>query len=170
MVSSTSAATVKPCLLMQRSMILPSCFLPHGEGDLVVEDVLGIAAVHEAQILRDVLVEDDAADGRRRSLRGCSVSPLTSQRHGAPGSGSAGPTCAVVVGHESFVRVAGRHVERLDRSAGLLALSLQSRRCARQGTRPRPRCSCAGRLVSPASAHAPDGSAGADLGLAACGP
>ena len=39
--------------------------LANKEADLKVEQMRGIAAVHEAEVLRDRLVEDQAADRRR---------------------------------------------------------------------------------------------------------
>ena len=39
-------------------------FLIDAEADLVIERMLRIGTIHKAEILRDGLVEDDAADGR----------------------------------------------------------------------------------------------------------
>ena len=48
---------------MHLSMILPSCFLPTTKLISGSEHGLGIAAVHEAQVLGNGLVEDQAAHG-----------------------------------------------------------------------------------------------------------
>lgn len=42
---------------------LAQLLLAAGEGHLIVADVGGIGPVHKAQVLRDVLVEDDTAGG-----------------------------------------------------------------------------------------------------------
>ena len=52
---------------------LAQLLLAAGEADLVVAGVLGVGAVHEAQVLGDGLVEDDAADGGLHQLCGLAV-------------------------------------------------------------------------------------------------
>ena len=99
---------------------LAQLLLAAGEGDLVVADVLGITAVHEAQILRNVLVEDDPAGGAGHHAGNAFAVDLQRPAHQNGAVGTDGP---VIVGHEGFV-LAGVHVNRLEGS-GLLAL-LQS--------------------------------------------
>ena len=99
---------------------LAQLLLAAGEGDLVVADVLGITAVHEAQILRNVLVEDDPAGGAGHHAGNAFAVDLQRPAYQNGAVGTDGP---VIVGHEGFV-LAGVHVNRLEGS-GLLAL-LQS--------------------------------------------
>ncbi len=60
MVSSTSAATVKAVLLDGAVNDFAQLLLAAGDGDLVVEDVIGVRTVlgsHKAQILAGCCVE-----------------------------------------------------------------------------------------------------------------
>jgi len=122
---------------------LAQLLLAAGEGDLVVADVLGITAVHEAQILRNVLVEDDPAGGAGHHAGNAFAVDLQRPAYQNGAVGTDGP---VIVGHEGFV-LAGVHVNRLEGS-GLLAL-LQSG----VGCQELVRVHNAVRFVSPASSH-----------------
>ena len=73
------------------------------EADLIVERLLGIAAVDIAQILRDILVEDDAADGR-----GDDAALLGAVHRFGDAQADRGMQAdvALVVGHDGLVGIA----------------------------------------------------------------
>lgn len=85
-------------------------FLIDAEADLVIERVLGIGTIHKAEILRDGLVEDDAADGRFDGLV---------LFHAVDGLGHADLDGAVerdgarLIRHERFLGGAERHAGAL---------------------------------------------------------
>ena len=73
-------------LEMQRSTIFPNCpSFPALKSDLVVEEVLRVAAVHKTKVLRDGLVENDPADGGVDDFRLFSVWPSIHFCERAPG-------------------------------------------------------------------------------------
>ena len=85
-------------------------FLVHAETDLIIERVLGIGAVHKTEILRDGLIEDDAADGRLHRL----VFLYSVDRLGhADLDGAVERNDACLVRHECFLGGAERHARPL---------------------------------------------------------
>ena len=124
---------------------LAQLLLAAGESDLVVAGVGGIGPVHEAQVLGDVLVEDDAAGGGLH--HGGALHPVHGQRP-AHADGAVGPDDAVVVGHQGLF-LAGVEVEGL--VGGLLLALLQG--VVGGHERVASTTELAVRSVSPASAH-----------------
>ena len=98
---------------------LAQLLLAAGEGHLIVADVGGIGPVHKAQVLRDVLVEDDTAGG---GLYHSGVADAVHGHGAAHADGAVGPNHMVVVGHEGLF-LAGVEVERA--VGGLLLPLLQ---------------------------------------------
>ena len=98
---------------------LAQLLLAAGEGHLIVADVGGIGPVHKAQVLRDVLVEDDTAWG---GLYHSGVADAVHGHGAAHADGAVGPNHMVVVGHEGLF-LAGVEVERA--VGGLLLPLLQ---------------------------------------------
>ena len=79
------------------------------EADLKIEHVLGIGAVNVAEILRDGLIVDDAADGRLdRAVQQLTVN-LARNAHK---DRRVQADIAVVIGHDGLIRIAV-HLERL---------------------------------------------------------
>ena len=78
---------------------LAQLLLAAGEGDLVVAHVGRVRAVHEAQVLGDVLVEDDAAGG---GLHHGGVLHAVHGQGPAHQDGAVGPDDVLVVGHQGL--------------------------------------------------------------------
>ena len=91
------------------------------EADLKVEHVLGIGTVDIAEVLRDGLVVDDAADGRLdRAVQRLAVDLA---RH-AHQDRRMQADIAVVIGHDSFIRVAVDLERLIARELAALSLGL----------------------------------------------
>lgn len=112
---------VKPYFLMAAVDDIAQLLLADLEAYLVVEGVLGISAVDVAEILRDRLVIDDAADG------GGDYGALLGAVHGlgdAEADGSVQADDAFVVGHDGLVRVAVDELGLIGAGLGALGLGL----------------------------------------------
>ena len=88
---------------------LAQLLLAAGLGNLVIADVSGIAAVHEAQILRNVVVEDDAARGDLHQTGVLLALVFAGHAHQ---NGAVRTDDAFVVGHQGLI-LAGVHMNGL---------------------------------------------------------